>query len=276
MNFIIIGSQRTGSTMLCDYLNKQKDIKCHYELFLNANIELSNNNSEKISINVNHTIKTFFNYTKKITDKTDLKIIYDILTCGVNNTKYSNPDIVLSILSKYNLKSFLGFKLFYYQIDKFTNFSLINYLKNNNIKIIHLYRKNKFLQELSYQKRLQTNISRVQQNEEYINQKINFNIREYYDRSNTHQFQYNLYTDLFNNNKLKVLDVSYEDLSKDKTKTVESIVSFITKNSNFIEIPEESLLIKKMNVYSLYDQIENFDEVYSILKEDPYFLQALG
>jgi len=277
MNFIIIGSQRTGSTMLCDYLNKQNDIKCHYEIFLNTGIELSSIDGNKVSVNPNILKHNFFikRFNESHITIEDLNIANEIIQNKSNINRFTDPALLIDILNRHNTKKNLGFKLFYYQIDMFKNFDIINYIKSNNIKIIHLYRENKFLQELSYQKRIHTNVSRVKQNENYNNQKINFDIQLYHKRSNGHQALFEHYNQQFTDNNILTINIAYEGLCKEKTKTLQSIVNFITNESNFTEISEDSLLFKKMNVYTLQDQIENFDEVYNFLKNDVHFLRAL-
>ena len=75
MDFIIIASARTGSTMLCNYLNLQKDIKCHYELFINDRIQISTDISEKENIIVSELDKHKTNNDKLVRDIIDNNLI---------------------------------------------------------------------------------------------------------------------------------------------------------------------------------------------------------
>ena len=263
--------------MLCDYLNKQKDIKCHYEIFLDTGIKLSSIDSKKVTINPDIIKNNFFikQFSESKITIEDLNLANDIIQNKINVKRLVDPILMIEAIKRHNSKKYLGCKIFYNQIHSLQNFSLIDYIKENNIKVIHLNRINKFLQELSYQKRKQTNIVTLEQNDKHINFKIVFDVGLYQDRSKLWNSLYEQYNLTFKQNNIDVLNISYEDLYKQKTKTLQTIVTFITKEANFTEIPESSLLFKKMNIYSLQDQIENFSEVYNFLKNDVHFLQAL-
>jgi hypothetical protein len=276
MNFLIIGTPRSGSTMLCDYLNQQNDIKCHYEVFLDTAIKLSGQKSQHISIN--HIIKKldYFNrqYKDGDIDSLDFKLASEIITSGVNKDKFNNLVPLIDILKKHNNKKYLGFKIFYSQIQLLQNFNIIDYIKENNIKVLHLYRKNKFLQELSYQKRKQTNIVRITKDEPNINQKIIFDVNLYKERSEFYNSSYERYEQLFIDNNIQRHLISYEDISNnEKFKHLNAAADFIS--NSFTEIDDNNLRYKKMNVFTLEEQIENFTEVKNSLIDDSSFQQAL-
>ena len=278
MNFIIIGTPRTGSTMLCDYLNKQTDIKCHYEIFLDTGIKLSSEDSKKFSVNPHISKINFFNkqYKQKKITIEDFKIASEIVQNKLNLNRLTNPIHLIDILKKYNTKKYLGCKIFYNQIESLQNFNVIEYIKENNIKIIHLNRQNKFLQEFSYQRRKQTNIVTLGQNEQQIKQKIIFDVNLYLERSKLYDFLYKKYDQLFKENNINVLNVSYEEFSnKQKSKKIKDIVTFINEQLSFIEIPDNRLLFKKINIFSLQEQMENFDEVKVALIDDFWFRETI-
>ena len=270
MDFIIIASARTGSTMLCNYLNLQKDIKCHYELFINDRIQISTDISEKEDIIVSELDKHKTNNDK---------LVRDIIDNNLIKTRYDDTIELFDTLKKHkNNKKFLGFKIMYGQIKLFNSFDFYDYLAKNDIKVIHLYRENKFLQELSSQKKQKTGISTIFQYQEYPNKKIVFDIKKYISEKANKEWNYKIHDKLFTLSNISNISVTYEDLCGiNKIEHYKRIFEFITGSvTSFTEIKNQHLQYKKINTVSLEDQIENFDEVNFFLKNDIFFKKCIN
>ncbi len=118
--FVIIGIQRTGTTVIRRALNSHADIECYPELFKMRHFRTKPSKHRlayhrlMLSTNLN-LIRHFFDREKLV--KKTLDNIY--LTSSDGN---------------------IGFKLMCNQAKMFP--TIVSYIKNNNIKIIHIVRKN--------------------------------------------------------------------------------------------------------------------------------------
>jgi hypothetical protein len=268
MDFVIIASARTGSTMLCNYLDSQQNIKCHYELFIRDRIQLSTDNGRKHDIMVSKIDEDEVNHDN---------LVKDIMDNNLLETRYDDTIKLFDILKKHNKKPFLGFKMMYGHIKLFNSFDFYDYLIKNNIKVIHLYRENKFLQELSNQKKQKTGISTIFQYEEYPNKKIIFDIKHYINERASKEWNYKIHDKLFHLGNIPNISVTYEDLcGSNKIEHYKRIFEFITGSTNsFTEIKDQRLQYKKINTFTLEDQIENFEEVNLALKNDIFFKKCI-
>jgi len=275
-NFLILASQRSGSTLLCNYLNRQNLIRCHYELFYPKSAQMSLHDgthypvsSIRSNINSKELLKIFSQ--KAPYSDSDYNFITEIYKSKLNYYRFDNAEKFINQFKKFCSKPFFGHKIIYYQIELLNNFSFIEYIKSNDIKIIHLNRNNKFLQELSYQKKEATNIVRVLKNENYINKKIQFDINLYLKRSKENQLQYNLYSRILQENNISTINISYENLNN----SYEDIYKFITGNMDlYKKIPIEEFFTKKINTFTVEEQIQNYHEVKELLNNDKFFLEA--
>lgn len=108
--FIVLSTQRSGSTWLIDKLNSHPQIKAYSELLKDDGIGYPKFGELDFP---------FYNQFKVVNKNKDALKQY-------LNELYSNGETV-------------GFKLMYNQHDSYP--SIIDYVSNNDIKIIHLYRK---------------------------------------------------------------------------------------------------------------------------------------
>jgi len=144
--FIIVTTPRSGSQMLCEFLDSQKSIRCQYEIFhpykvrpcLNL-LNLAENNSE-----VRKRCEILFG-----SDPNQF--------IGNRNRNFIE---YLKIWEEIKQSEHFGFKVFFsHHIgtnnkltpgDHIGISNLLKYIKNNNIKIIHLTRNNIFLKYISH------------------------------------------------------------------------------------------------------------------------------
>ena len=250
MDFIVLGGPRCGTTMSVHYLNRQQNIKCHSEIFNPKRY------SKKITRN-----KDIINW------ETPLEVIGKLDALNVENKKH-------------------GFKLLFSHtknLKRDDNFFPEDYIKENNIKVILINRKNNFLRYLSLQKarKLQCfaiSKRKLRENPNIVketNIKINFDFATYQRETNFHNTCLNLYKDFFIKNNINFYEVCYEDLLEtNRTVHYKNMVKLIQgTDENFIEVNEVETI--KQNIYTVEEQLLNFSEVEFILKDDPWFQESI-
>ena len=152
----------------------------------------------------------------------------------------------------------IGFKVMYDQIKN--NKPLINYIRKNNTKVIHLHRSNILKLIVSKELKKITNIAHSYTNDEKINdQQVYINISTLLKKMRSFDYQTHKFDKFFeSHNKIKF---SFED--------------FLTKNTTretlleFLELPKSNvnqvISMKKTNQQSLESSIKNYNEVYKTL-----------
>ena len=261
MNFIILGTARTGSKILNAYLAQQEEIYSFGEIFtINKNI-YTQKSVAPILDNVIHEINK--NYGQ----------------IDLNAFKIKHPEILLNLLAKYSIKQICGFKLFIIHLKKTqnaSNLNLIDFAINNKTKLIILNRRNIFLNYLSSRKALITRIYNIsikfpERNDDI---KIHINPDHYKIWKNNLCNSYSEWEELFINHNIPFTKISYEDIiGPNGKREKERIYKFIAGDN---VIPKEKPMAHlQQNIYTLKHQIENYEEVCKALKDDPDFKDAL-
>ena len=244
MDFVILSEGRSGTNMLRDYLDKQKNIKTYGEIFHKRNGVYFKENLWKTP---DLLLETPLDYTRK--NFYGFKLLYRQLEV----------------------------------LEKEHNFCFLNYAKEKKIKIIILTRKNSFLRFLSFQKAQQTNrfiITKLILKKEpdiikKANKKITFDINAYRNSINYNEKMRAKNNAFIVQNNITYKEFFYEDLiGENKHSFYKDITTFIGETEeNFNQIDELDLF--KQNIYKLEDQILNFNEVKDTLKNDLCFQEAL-
>jgi LPS sulfotransferase NodH len=255
MDFIILADARTGSNLLSCFLNLQKNILCHAEIFNLGNNRKATIPEEEIEIDPIHLCW-------KLRHKP---------------VKWKHPQDLLEKLIKDKENKTMGFKLLYNQAISLNNifkFDLINYIKENNTKIIIIERKNKFLKNLSLQKAIMTKCFATQNPNDIKLTKIRFNLDNY-----KYHLQYaeginKKYKEYFNQNNIQYIETSYEDITgTNKENNLKNILEFIGENTeNTRSINEVKML--KQNLFTLEEEIINIEDLKIFLKDDIDFQEA--
>jgi len=245
MDFIILGWSRSGTTMLVDSINQQKNIMCNGELFHSRN-------------------GVFF--------KTNI---------------WKSPKDLLDAPLNYKYIKAYGLKMLFTQVKNLknnNNFSLLDYLKEKNLKIIIMTRRNVFLRNLSSEKAFETNCYRIterklKENPDIIkesNIKIEFDIPRYKRFLKERQETDEMFKNFFNENNINYKEIFYEDvISENKDFFYKDLMLFLgVKEEDYIKV--ENTKSFKQNIYKLEEQISNFDEVKETLADDIYFQEALS
>ena len=255
--FIIITTARSGSQMLCEFLNKQKDIRCEFELLqshkenkylrmlrkgknesYNKFLEILGDDPSKFVGNRNRSFKEF------------LKIWEDVAPCD-----------------------FFGFKIFFkahlgtHKLSLENSISyedFIKYVKDNDIKIIHLTRDNTFLKYIS---RLTSKITGVcsSSNTSQINSisiEVIYNdfikFRDDFIKEKQSVVDFGLANDI------DIHHVTYENLiGSDYVSFYKDILNFIGADPNlFIDIRDTPMQNKtKTNIFTIRHKVSNLDQL---------------
>jgi len=237
MNFVVIGEARSGTTMVNHYLDSQKNICCAGDPTYEKRLPPPN-------INLSLYLDKVCNDKKTLTNKK---------FCG--------------------FKTVLGRHV---QLEKTHNFSLIEYIKEKNSKIILLTRKNAFLREFSLQKAIKTNIWHLKPYEPIPKIEISFSVKQYLERKKIYEQNKSQLLSLISNLNIQYMECFYEDfVSENKHEWFKNLTVFIgcplhefTLNNN----PPRKIL----NTLPIKDQLKNFNHVSKLLKDDSDFIEALS
>ena len=264
--FIIITTARSGSQMFCEFLDKQVNMRCELELLQakkeQKHIQLLNkstNNRRDSHTKLNSYLKCV-----EILGEDPSKFV------GNRNRRFIE---YLKIWEDMEPSEYFGFKVFFNshlgsnvlaEEDSISYEDFAKYIKDNDIKIIHLTRDNILLKYISG---LTSQITGVHSSNN--TSKINSIIVEVLYKEFT-EFKNSLTKqkhDVFNFcsiNGIDVHHVTYENLTGDNHATYyRDILSFIGADPNlFIDIRNTPMQKKrKTNIYTIRHKVSNLDEL---------------
>nr|WP_320193894.1 sulfotransferase [uncultured Desulfobacter sp.] len=227
-HFIILTTQRTGSTMFYHYLNQHPSISARGELFMKKS---KKDNSYKAFKNatVRNKINHLFNRNASVEQFL---------------SAYFSADLPAQAV---------GFKLMYDQI----NSSITQWIIDNKVKIIHLIRRNTLKMILSRKTAMKRklyhstgtekieNVTIHLQPEKTINEikNIQANIKKYQQRYPQKEY----------------IEIFYEDFVENMNKEAQAIFSFLNLDPFECSVPE----YKKINTDNIQQLIENYEEITS-------------
>lgn len=234
--FIILTTQRSGSTWLMDMLDNHPNIKVYNELFLNMD------NKSKWA-DPNQPI--FYNYKKTTPGKRPWKTI-----------KYLNN--LYTYDGQYDV---IGFKLMYDQL--FRNPEILINLVADGYKIVHLVRENPIDVMVSYA--LAQQHKRFFSEQKVENKRLHLDPQAFKKEVEKQDFKVRLARILVAILPNSVLNITYDELRQDKDGTLNQITQFLGVPS--VEKTEgvESIL-KKLNQKSHPETIDNYAEVKAVFE----------
>lgn len=249
-NFVIFSEPRMASGALTSALNYQKDIFCSKEIFRDKDLGIKILNK----LNQNSKIENLLGPDPLKWEKN-------------RNQKFKD---FLNLLSELSDKKVFGYKFFEKHFKSFTNHEdYLNFLKENNTKIIILERKNVLLQYISLLTARST---------EVFSSKINNEKSEKIFRLNPIRIDYKEYIKYNKNNKilykrkfkdvqdygLEHIHIVYEDfVGEEAIECFKKIFNLLDLNfQDFIDPRNDSLIVnhKKINIYKIEDKIINYTE----------------
>ena len=260
--FIIITTARSGSQMLCEFLTKQKGIRCEYEILQSQREK----KYLKMYLKERGGFKNLESHLKCV----------DILGedpdkfVGNRNRRFIE---YLKIWEDVVPSEFFGFKVFFkhhlgtYKLpieDSISYEDFIKYIKDNDIKILHLTRDNIFLKYISL---LTSRITGVcsSSNTSQINS-ISVGVL-YKDFKKYKEDLLKEKQDVFNfglTNGIDIHHVTYENLiGPNHTTFYKDILSFIGADPNlFIDIKDTPNQNKtKTNIFTIRHKVSNLDQL---------------
>jgi hypothetical protein len=235
--FIIPSSHRFGSTLLMSLLDSHPKIICYSEIF---NIGPPKFDKKYISFENDR-------FLARLRDIYPLKFLNKCVFCSYNN--------------KFNS---IGFKIFYNQLleDKFQE--LKKYLSNlNNLKIIHLKRKNLLKAFFSLKLAEKTGNWTIEESRHRKPKKIYIDYENFLNYLKSTEKLENRCLKLFKKN--NILKISYEELIKNRKK-------ILSKIQNFLGISHEKLKTNliKQNPFPLSKSVSNYKQLKQKFKRTKY------
>ena len=244
--FIILSSQRTGSTWLAEMLNSHGHIFCEKELF---QLSLDRGRS-----NINFTKRAFLVYKNSTIFHWFISTIFrEFFVAHYLDIFFSNAQNKCS-----------GFKLMYDQIRKVPQ--VWKYICNQEIRVIHLKRRNVVRQHISWQLSLRNKKWGVYHKITQKTEAVWINCETLVADLTEIEREREIYTDLVKKNRLSFIELWYEDLCLDKENELGRIQEFLGVEKERLESP-----LVKQNPYPIRDMVENYDDLYATLKGTKYF-----
>ena len=247
-NFVIFAHPRTGSGALTSALNEQKDISCSKEIFKNNIFD-----AKYITIMAN-----FLGEDRSMWQK---------------NRSENFKDFLNELSEKSNKKIF-GYKFFPRHFKSFPNNEIyLNYLKENNTKIIILERKNILLQYISVStarliNNYTTSVKNKTSKEVFKLNPIKIDYDKYIKYNKIIKRERNEQIKVVGDYNLQYVHITYEDFTGEKfTESFEKIFHLLNLNfKDFIDVRYNVRKNgdignhRKINVYKLQDKILNYTE----------------
>ncbi len=249
--FIIIATARTGSTMLVEFLKKQKNVY--------AVGELLHYNPKLLIRRINENGKNCAQEITSVVGNDPSRMIHNR---NLNFEKYLN--LILSA----GKSPIQGFKVFYnnHIIKGNIENKFLKYVKENNVKVIHLTRENTILQFFSRKLAVMgiTNFSNTDIKFDIDeNRKTNIEYSEYVEYRDNLITEKNQVRELCELHNIPIHEVTYEELCSDDYKEhYSNIMKYLNLEPNEMnDIVESGQQNQKKNqTYSLSEIFDNTDE----------------
>jgi hypothetical protein len=250
MKFVVVGLPKTGKTMICDSLDKLDGFTVYDEIFT---ARMGHGKAP------DHPLK-FMNDMRKRKKKNCFVKWYQKHhnTDVMNIKKLAEPKDIEGFLDHtFSKDENVGFKLHHHHI--ITLRYILRYLRDNNIKIIHTYRRNKLKQAIA----VLGNRKRITINKEKFKLKLN-SIEKKIKEFETRNIQL---IEWFDNNNYDYMKIVYEDLTGDKhinEMDVREIKEFLG-----VDIPDVIPVRTKKNTFTkVKDNLINYKEILDGISTD--------
>lgn len=224
--FVILTTQRSGSTFFWRYLNQHPELDVSGEIFLNT---LNND-------------KSYSRYRSNSLKRKLLHIIYRKQLVNAFLTWF------FSCSAAYNAA---GFKIMYGQLNK----QIEQWLFANNVSVIHLIRQNILKTIISLATAEKRGVYHVDEGTHIEPVKVKLDISTLLPEIKLRCEQIEFYRKKYGT--LRYREVIYEDLTRDLTGETLKIFDFLgVENRTGMQVP-----LGKINPDALEEVVENYDEV---------------
>ena len=235
--FVVLSTQRSGSTFLGTCLGSHPDIQSYGEIFQYFRVERPDDLNPPIRYQVSYQKYIEESFLRKLADRFWQKgLIHRYLD---------------QTYSKFEDKEAVGFKLMYSQAAKRPD--IVDWLKKNNVKVVHLIRKNHLKTVVSLELAKKRGIYASTQPLETT--KIFLDPDSLQAQLNNRKELIEAHRSLFKEN--PYLEIEYEAFVKSRQMETSRLLAFL-------EVKESQKLtseLAKSNSNSLRDLIENYEEV---------------
>ena len=236
VKFIILTTQRTGSTLLWKYLNGHPKIEGHGELFLPSHKSLD-------------TYAMYKNQSYK-------RLFLHYISRKKNIEEYMN-----NLFDKKKQVECIGFKLMYSQLFS----ELENWIINNHVSVIHLVRKNILKMIVSRITAKKRNLYHVNEGETIPTIRIKLNPKKLIKNIKRISYEVNIYRKIFHG--LPYIEITYENFVSNREKCSKDLSKFL--GIDYIEnlsIPS----LTKINPESIEKLIINYEEIVKVMRGTKY------
>lgn len=267
--FVILSSQRSGSTFIRIWLNRHSQIHSYGEVFL-AHYKSADGFRAYCENNIRSKLLFKFGHTRlakalslQLIPRQLVKNYLNILYNGKNHpAPWTDIDERINAIEPRVPKPVVGFKVMYNTLIQYP--ILDEWIMEQCPRVIHLTRNNLLKKYVS---EVRMNITHVAHQKEALNAKpkITVNIdkfMEYADAQITFAKKY--CNQLLGH--MPYLEISYEDFFSSNAIAKKNILDFL--NLENTEMPFHNM--KKIGSSKLGDDIKNWDEVVKRLSDTPY------
>lgn len=272
IKFVLLTTQRSGSTFIRLWLNSHPNVRCHSEIFLRGcrSAECFTAYCEEskgrrlLDYIFGRSRFTKFSYNfvmKRIIDRFLDKLFNDpTFTAPWTDNTTDEGFYGYKPRTKLDQEKAVGFQIMYNQLNDYWH--LRDWIANQNIAIIHLIRFNALKLLLSRLIALKTgeyHFAHYEKQKFFLDpQKILKQLDKIVNEQEDmrKKFPGNPY-----------LEITYEQFFHNYPEESKRIFAFLKLENNETETPG---FLKKMNPESLEELIENYDEIVTLLKGTPY------
>ncbi len=240
--FVVLSTQRSGSTFLGTCLDSHPDVQAYGELFQHFRAERVNMPNPPVRYQVSYQKYLEESFLRRLADRFRQKgLIYKYLE---------------QTYSKFEDKEAVGFKLMYNQAEKRPD--IVRWLQENNVKVVHLIRENclkTFVSlELAKKRGVYSSTKLLDKTKIVLDtERLQAQLE---DRKNL----IGIHRSMFEAN--PYIEISYEAFIKSRRLETKRLLAFL----NVEETQKLTSELAKSNSNSLKDLIANYEEVAHQLK----------
>lgn len=258
--FVIVGSQRSGTTLLRSSLAAHSEILCLGEVFyINRAVRHKDGKAMGKNLSAGFSSWREYSYQNYIDDSPFRKLRHWCLRAGMTREYL---DYMYSLREASSDCKIVGFKMMVNQNKKFP--AVLPYLLNHNIKVVHMYRENPFdilLSRLMLAARgyAHSASDAGEAMKVYVN--TDTLIADLHDINKESEYWTMMFQD-----KNPYCKISYEHFVNQREQSSKELLDFLEVDSS---VPLTSELVK-VNTAPVFEMLENFSEVKACLDNSPF------
>jgi hypothetical protein len=259
-HFIILSSQRSGSTFIRIWLNQHPKIHCYGEVFLGHYLSADGFRAHCFRHPASRLL--YMTGQARLVKKLGLKIIPDRLVHDYLDRLYFGNDLAepwtdiekrVNDRSPRGHKPLVGFKLMYSTLQQYG--AVDRWIDSNRPKVIHITRENHLRKYVSLVKLSKTRVAHSKQAVQE-SPKVKIDANEFIRFSSQQKSYTDNYRKYLEKN-MPYLEISYEDFFGDMAASSGVILEFLEVDNMNMMMHE----MKKIGSEDLSEDVENWDEL---------------